>query len=499
MLIKEKIFKLMKTIDIYGFNFPLRYKKETQYNTLCGSFFSIISISIIILISFLYFKKMVQRTNFSLVTNYIYTEDNLEIDLSNFPLMIGLINYDGQIEIDDSYITFKLEKNVYTPTKNELGYSLLKRTSYQIELEKCTLNNFGKYQDLFKKYDYRKNLCVKQNQNLTIKGRNGDQVKGYTTLEMHLIKCENSTIKNNYFCKNEEDIDKFLLNSYVSFFYISQTTNHFNITHPIYNLLNSNTYAINIGHVKRYFVFFSNDIYLSDSGLIFDKSKEFNLFQYHHTHFDFLEKDHQQYFSGKTLIEISLTCHDIKTEYNRVYIKIQDVLGYIGGIYDIISIFFQFISYNFVKKSFINGIGNFFISSNCKNLTINSYKNSIDKSNFALKNNFKCNISTIPFKIKKIDDINICTVFNIKVKNQILNLFDVNENELKLIQNFEKTEKNWYYYLLYYIVPLYTLKHFQKYKIFNLYINIFHRFLSIDFFIPIILKSYQSLNDLNNL
>ena len=61
---------------------------------------------------------MVQRTNFSLVTNYIYTEDNLEIDLSNFPLMIGLINYDGQIEIDDSYITFKLEKNVLQQKMN---------------------------------------------------------------------------------------------------------------------------------------------------------------------------------------------------------------------------------------------------------------------------------------------------------------------------------------------------------------------------------------------
>ena len=491
----DNIFKLMKIIDIYGHNFPLRYKKETHYYTLCGSFFSLISFSMIILISFLYFKKMVQRTNFSLVTNYIYTEDDLEIDISKFPLMIGLINYENQIEIDESYITFRLDKNVYTPIKNELGYSLLERTSHKIELEKCTLNNFGIYKDLFNKYDYGKNLCVKANQNLTIKGRNGDQVKGYTTLEIHLIKCENSTIKNNNLCKTSEEIDNFLLNSYVSLFYISQTTNHFNISHPIYNILNSNTYAITIDHVKRYYIFFSKEIYLSDSALIFDESKEFTLFQYHHTHFDFLEKENQQYYSGKTLIEISFTCHDIITEYNRVYIKIQDVLGYIGGIYDIITIFFQFISYNFVKKSFIMGIGNSFISSNCKNLTVSSYQNSFDKSNLTLKNNVKCNISSIPFKVKKkVDDINICTVFNIKVKNKILTLLDVNDNEFKLIQNFERTEKKWYYYLIYFICPLYSLEHFQKYKTYVLYIDILHRFLSIDFFIPMILKSYQYLS-----
>jgi hypothetical protein len=32
-------------------------------------------------------------------------------------------------------------------------------------------------------------------------------------------------------------------------------------------------------------------------------------------------------------------------------------------------------------------------------------------------------------------------VFNIKIKNQILNLFNINDNEQKLIQNFEGAKK----------------------------------------------------------
>ena len=41
---------------------------------------------------------------------------------------------------------------------------------------------------------------------------------------------------------------------------------------------------------------------------------------------------------------------DLITEYTRTYIKIQDVLSYIGGIYDIISIFFHLFLIILLKK-----------------------------------------------------------------------------------------------------------------------------------------------------
>ena len=87
---KKKIFNVLKNLDIYGFNFSLRYKNESEYNTSCGIFFSLISIFIILLLSFLYSLKMILRTKFSLVTNYNYL-DEIEIDLSKIPFMLSLI------------------------------------------------------------------------------------------------------------------------------------------------------------------------------------------------------------------------------------------------------------------------------------------------------------------------------------------------------------------------------------------------------------------------
>ena len=488
MGIKQKIFIILKNIDIFGFNFPLRYRNETEYNTECGIFFSIISITFIFLLSFLYLKEMIYKTNFSLVTNYVYSND-IKIDLSSYPLMIGIINYQKEIQIDNSYVTFKIDLNNYTHIKNKLGYIYTKRISNPIEFEYCSLNNFGLFSDLFTKYEYTKNICIKPNQNIIIKGRHGDLVNEYISLEIHLVKCKNSTENNNY-CKTDEEINEYLDNTYLSLFYISQTADHSNISNPVYNKLNSDSFTINTNNIKRYHYFFSKEKYINDNGILFPNNREFNLFQFHHKDFDLVEKNAE--YSEKMLFEISITCNDFITYYNRVYIKLPDVIGIIGGIFDIISLLFQFISYPFVKKSFIIGIGNSFISSSVKSINNNTITDSSNENILKLK----FNKTSVPFKSKRIENINICTLFNIKVKNNILTKININNEQLKMIQKFEKKEKNWYFNLIYYIIPICMLNKLKKYKTYEIYLDIFQKFLSIDFFIPMILHSYQSIKEI---
>ena len=99
----DKIYNILKNFDIYGYNFRLRYKKEIEYSTFCGIFFSLISISIILTISISHISKMVNGTNFSVVTNYIYTYNNIEIDLSSYPLLFGLYKTSQNLTIRGHY------------------------------------------------------------------------------------------------------------------------------------------------------------------------------------------------------------------------------------------------------------------------------------------------------------------------------------------------------------------------------------------------------------
>ena len=152
--------------------------------------------------------------------------------------------------------------------------------------EDCNTESFGKYIQLFDKYDYRKNICLKQDQELSIKGHHGDHVRGYNTIEIHLIKCTNSTLNNNS-CKSDDEIEEYLQNTWLSLIYLSQTINHYDYSFPIQNSLRSDAFVIASQHVKRYYHFFSKEKYISDNGLIFGKIQNYDLFQYHHTHFDF--------------------------------------------------------------------------------------------------------------------------------------------------------------------------------------------------------------------
>jgi hypothetical protein len=396
--------------------------------------------------------------------------------------MLSLINFKYEKDIDDSYALFKLDLNVYTPKINNIGILILNKTSYPIELEMCSSSSFGNYSNMFTKYEYSKNICIKPNQNIILEGRFGDQVKGFITLDIHLVKCVNTT--DHYKCKSIEKINEYLLNSYVSLFYISQTIDHYNVSNPIINILNSDTFSISIEHIKRFYYFYSKERYISDNGIFLNNKKEYDLFQNHHTNFDLIDHDS----TPVILLDIIFSCHNLKTLYEREYLKIQDILGIIGGFFDIISNLFYFISYNLIKKSFMLHIGNSFISYNYKILTNNSEFSNQNLLQIKKKN-------TVPYNNNYIENINTCKLFNLNTNKNILNKLDIKDEQLSILKQYEKKEKNWYYYLLYYIFPLCFFKNLKHYQIYVIYLDVFDKFLSIDFLIPMILNSYQSIKD----
>ena len=62
---------------------------------------------------------MIEGSNFSLVTNYIYYNDLNEIDLSSNPIMLGLVSIEETHEINPEYVTIRVDRNVHIPYKNE--------------------------------------------------------------------------------------------------------------------------------------------------------------------------------------------------------------------------------------------------------------------------------------------------------------------------------------------------------------------------------------------
>ena len=298
---------------------------------------------------------MILKTSFIIVTNSYY--NNLqEINLTNYPFMYGLYKDGYSIKFDYSIINITLDRNIHIPIKNENNRTYIQRISIPIQLEKCSLNHFNKHKELFGKFDFEHYLCPKIGQNLNFKGIYGDMIRGYDILEMHLIKCENSSYFNN--CKSNNEIEEYLENSLVSLIYLTNSINHYNYSYPVIDFIRSESFFISLNHVKRYYYYFSKEKYISDNGLLKNNKKEIDLFQYKYTLMDFADKELQSFYSPNTLIEINFSSVNFFTQYHRTYLKLHDVIGNFGGWTDIIFLIFNYISNYFAKKMFLLDIYN---------------------------------------------------------------------------------------------------------------------------------------------
>ncbi len=514
----KKIYQLFEKTNIYGLDFHLLYKKEENYSTLFDIFLSIISIVILLFISFTYLKDFFYKTGFSVVTNSIQLKEKTPIDLSNTSIIFGISNYQGaMIDFDNSYVNYNLYKTEHN--YNIYNKKILNRTQNEIKLEKCSeniLNNFF-YENVNSRYNISKFLCISKDQNLTIAGRYSDIFTLFDILEFHISKCENKTKNKN--CKNEDEINLYLSNTYIHVIYLSYFINHFNVTHPINDMISSNGYMISLNSVKRYYFYLSPSLYISENGLIFNSQKIYKFFEPKETFLDYIDKEQFSYFSSQTLMEITFTVYPYEFHYNRRYVKLQDALGDIGGCTDLLFIIFKLISTYFSEKSFIIEISNSFIN-----------KNKIIKNKKRAKNIFKKNEKESNIKIISTSVIKNCSSNKLKVLNnesanqlnqkEIYNIGSNNyvsfsikniNNSMKTLNNFKinsskkvisKTSTNSFkkifdYSIFDYCLPFFLMKKMNHKDIIYCYEKIFKKYMSIDVMIPLLERMSMNMEIAN--
>ena len=484
------------------------YKKNEKYETIFGIILSFITIFSIIIISILFGSDVVCRTGYSIVTNYLPLKHKTLIDFSKRPFMLGFASQGKITGIDFSKISISFERNVHNIYLDENGIYQLERISNIIELEYCNKSkHYLNQNDFMNKFNYSNYLCPKPNQNLNFGGRFGDNINGYDLLEIHLNKCTNTTENNN--CKSEEIIDKFLDNSYLEMVYLSESIDHSNISYPLSENLRNQLYVVAKEHVKRYYQYFQIASYSSDTGLVLNNIKIFDFVENKNLFLDFVKDEEQSFYTSAALLEIALTSTDQKTIYQRKYVKVQNVLGSIGGFINVLYVFFQFITSYFTKKTMIVDITNKIIIQDDNNIS--------NKNTLFTKNNFINLYSSIhaPKKNQNISSSRF-SLFNQKIKALTITGTKINSSFVNhsYIENSKKTNlnkegnvkkkkkikfihkhnpKKFEISFFHYLFPLSTLV--KKYNSLNFYINLFYKYMSIETIIPLIERlSKMNLN-----
>ena len=466
--------KLFKSINIYGVDFQLLYKKEDIYHTIIGIILSIISFTIVISVSVIYTLELFDKTSFSLTTNTIQIGGEASIDFSNVPILLSFSDLNGTGKVlDPTLVNLKIVRQENIPIINNDEH-LIKSTFTEIELEECQ-NNEMNSKIIKEGYNIQNFMCVKQGQNLKISGRFGDTAVGFSFLQIFLNKCQNGS---SIICKSEEEIIKYTENTYLNLIYLSYSVNHFNVSNPIIEIYRSDGFSLSFDNLRRYFYYFSPSIYETDRGLFYSRIKYHRFFEFELIYPDIIDKKVNVDYTknNPSLTEVFITFYCREKHYVRKYVTIQDVLGNIGGFLDIILKIFQYVSVYLSKKAFICDImnsvvnnkfvknGNFRKKKIIKKFTHNDSLN-LDKSNKNILSSINPTKQTIY--------VNNYTGINKKLLN------------LSFFHEIKKTQKS-KFQLYEYIFPFFMLKCSKNYSLLFLFYSNIKKLLSIEVLIPII-------------
>ena len=102
--------------DLYGLDFPIRYQSQRKASTLISKILSIISYIILLILIILYIIEIYYHTNLNVIICQKYLFENVFIDFSEIPILIGIKNNFNEIqEIDNNYYSLKIETNENIP------------------------------------------------------------------------------------------------------------------------------------------------------------------------------------------------------------------------------------------------------------------------------------------------------------------------------------------------------------------------------------------------
>ena len=466
---KEIFFDL---INIYGESYFIHFKTKYKHQTRLGIFFGVISLLTFIILSFVFFFEIFNRSHFSL---FIYNQQNNNsyINLTNTPFIFTVIDSNGNFIPEDKKL-FKLEVIYINNTINETINIPLKNCS-DISYKDILINNFEIKESYNKIGNY---LCLNYNDQILLKDL---LTNNKSNLEIKLKICNNNS---NEECYNEKELENKLINGYFIMGYIDNFIDHYNFKKPIQNKIRYEIFRFSIYINKFISYVFEESYYESDSGFIFPIIKSTHFFEFKDYNIDFKVNN-----DNGNLLEIKFYNNYKCTFYKRKYKKIQDcvstVESYINSIYKCCSIFIFLSSRKIIYRDLINNLilGDEPIRK-VKSFKLNSILNDSNenKSNInsnSLQNindNCKCFIS--PMLIKSNSNSK-----NIK-KKITNNLYKKISTELSLINDNIKNDKsnikliNFKHYQ--YFLPTFIESNNKNIIIFNKLKDIICRYISIE-------------------
>jgi len=330
------------SIDMYSKRIGFFYNGHEKISSFFGLFLTLAYIFVSFTLFIYEIIKSIQREELRVYDSTMHGTELPSIDINSdkFYFAFGLE--------DPSTSSRFIDDGIYIPRivfvdKVKVNDELVTANQITLEYEKCNVEKFGEnYQSLFIKHELDNSYCLKDtNFNLTLAG--GYKYDRMTYIRIRIYPCVNST-ENNYSCRPQEVIDRYLSSGFFSIILKDFGLNPLNYSVPILPTLQDLYTTIDKSMMRNYILNFRVTQINTDIGIIKEDIKKEKYLQYFKELQTFTLRNEKDYYNGKSVILVQMKLDDTILIQTRHYTKISAIFSRIGGYMQLMNTAFLLLS-----------------------------------------------------------------------------------------------------------------------------------------------------------
>jgi hypothetical protein len=343
-------------LDQLGSTPDLLFSGKKRFNTLVGTLMTIVCYLASLGVAFYIIQDWIFHSKPTVCINF-GSELKESVDISSYPFAFVIMS-DMLQPLPDSDRIYSVEPIYRDATSKE---------TYSYPLQKCDPDkHFGKYKSLFSNISYLANhYCIPANQSKAdLRGSYGSANE--LQINIDFTKCINGTNNdaigtyrtNVSNCQSAGELEKSLNEVYIQVLFIDTEINNDN-DEPRTSVLKKMVLPASSSLFKRYFLYHKLAEHTTDKALV---GKDLHSIHFHQYDFKDISLDFSQNFKKK-FAQVTITLSENKIYFYRTYVKIQQIIASVGGMfnlfYNISLMTVQFFSTKLFYNDLINKYFNF--------------------------------------------------------------------------------------------------------------------------------------------
>ena len=344
---KDKLGTIMRKFDILGKEIQFKIENSETYKTCVGGFLTLLLAFVSLGSIYLFGNDIIFKTKPNLIFKKIQLEEypSAPINIENYFYAMRLVDKKGAYVDDYRYFEPILRYEYYKFNNETLDLDLVKKDRQT--LKTCNLSHINQG-TLDKEFLETYKCALFKNYSI---GGNWDSPE-VSVLIYEINKCTAATeLKYNITCAKEEELAKrYTFPLFVEIKYQNEILDPTKLYKPVTQALDFISTGVDLDTNKRNLFSYSKSTLKSDIGYLVEDISYENFLQ-----IEKIDTDFNKFIPGSntTIYYSHIYLTKILLDYDRSYLKVQDIAATVGGFFSITYNVLKFAYYFYIENSLV--------------------------------------------------------------------------------------------------------------------------------------------------